>query len=181
MHISKEIIDAIESLDWDYKYASDDKTISLKNYSPEGQDISFEIFAENDEELISKLQRNYESYDPEEEASLWYGQNRGEPSSLETLLKDMKATQEMYRRLYLVCDRTLKNLKISLKDGKKKKFKFEFIRTDIIRRKACIEIQASSEQEARTIATTYNRDDICWPDLEPDDVEEESLDWRYCL
>jgi len=176
MHISKEIIDAIESLDWNIEIESDGKTIFLKNYSPEGQDISFEISAENDEELVSKLQRNYESYDPEQEASLWYGQNRGEPSSLETLLKDMKETQEMYHRLYLVCYRTLKNLKISQKD--EKKFKFEFTSIKTICEKTTFVIEADSEKEAKEIASTYSYEDFDNWHEDPKAVKEESLTWR---
>lgn len=43
-----------------------------------------------------------DDFDPEEHAAMWYGQNRGEPSSLRALLDNADNIHESLRRL--ACD-----------------------------------------------------------------------------
>lgn len=53
---------------------------------------NFLIQASSFEDYRKKVDEYYDNYNPEEEAALWYKQNRGEPSSLRELLAFQKPT-----------------------------------------------------------------------------------------
>lgn len=78
-----------EGLDWSFSLNDNGKKICLQIYSPAGQDCNLEIDASSFNEYRQKVEEYYEDYDPEYEASLWYGAHRGEPSSLRELIDDM--------------------------------------------------------------------------------------------
>lgn len=74
----------------------------IEKYSPAGEDFSFSVCVgdENNAEYWRKV-FDYESdFDPSEHAVMWYGQNRGEPSSLRDLLDDAEAIKKMLEQLW---------------------------------------------------------------------------------
>lgn len=77
-----------EELDWSCRMDND--TICLQIFSPAGQDCNLEIEATDFDDFRDKVREYYEGYDPDDEAALWYGKKRGEPSSLRDLLNDME-------------------------------------------------------------------------------------------
>lgn len=99
MKITKKIIKAIESLHWSVR-KSDDGTYTLENFSPAGGDMVIEG-VRTTEDIIEYC----DNFDPDEEFDLWYGANRGEPSTPRELLRDCEAQAQMYDEL----DNVLRN------------------------------------------------------------------------
>ncbi len=103
--------DAAEELGWTSDWDLKDGYFDMENYSPAGEDLIMTLFTEDFrsfESLDHRLWDEWYDFDPEEHAVMWYGQNRGEPSSIRTLLEDADAIAEMlgelesktYNRLY---------------------------------------------------------------------------------
>ena len=65
-----------------------------------GQDAFFEFELNYLDEIIDRVQETYENYDPDEEATLWYGKN-GCPYTLSQLIDDMKEVDESLYNLTL--------------------------------------------------------------------------------
>lgn len=88
----ENIIPQLEALNWSVNYddSNENTNIELQQYSPCGQDFYICLDAKDKNELQIAAQEYYEAYDPEEETTLWYKANRGEPKSLRTLLEDME-------------------------------------------------------------------------------------------
>ena len=78
--------------------------IAISQYSPEGQDVYFEISGKNESEYIGGLYQICKSFDPAEEASYWIenglGSN-GAPDDPVDVLKDMRWVQMELEKLYL--------------------------------------------------------------------------------
>ena len=87
----KQIIDAADKAGWDcdIKHTKKGYEICFQTYSPYGQDVNCEIEAKTLEQVPDLVHEFWQGYDPEAEAMLWYGANRGEPKSLRELLDDM--------------------------------------------------------------------------------------------
>lgn len=74
----------------------------LEKYSPEGEDFTFAVYVnnENDADYWQEVFDYAENFDPADHAVMWYGQNRGEPFSLQILLDDANAIKEMLEQLW---------------------------------------------------------------------------------
>lgn len=166
-----------DELGWKFKVEDDGKTFFIQNCSPAGHDLGFEIEAENDSDFVEKLKNYFENFDPEEETQLWYGQNRGEPSSLTELLEDMQESKKMYHKLYLEANRAFKMLHDSHSHNKSK-YKFEFTSKKTICEKTTFVIEADSKEKAKEIASSYSYEDFDDWHEDPKAVKEESLTWR---
>ena len=70
-------------------------SISVDN--PYCEDFSFEI--SKDENDIKSIVSYCDDFDPDDHAAMWYGQNRGEPSSMRALLENSDAIKEELDKL----------------------------------------------------------------------------------
>lgn len=97
----KQIIDAAERVGWVCKITKEKYgwCIEFSTDSPCGQDVCAEITVSTLNKVADEMHEYWRSYDPEEEAVMWYGQNRGEPKSLRKLLADMDWVDEMLYEL----------------------------------------------------------------------------------
>ena len=87
-----------EDLDWN---VSECRSIwELQKSSPMGEDFSFCIRADSLSEFKDELFFYTEVFDAEEHAIMWYGANRGEPSSLRVLLDDADDILSNIEQLY---------------------------------------------------------------------------------
>lgn len=91
MKLTKKDIKAIEKLGWSVEKTSDGYV--LENYSPSGGDMVIE--EKTKEDIIEYC----ENYDAEEEFSVWYGANNGEPSCPGDLWEDCLEKGKMYQEL----------------------------------------------------------------------------------
>jgi len=91
MKLTKANIKAIEDLGWSVEKT--DFGYCLENYSPAGEELVIEV--EDKESIISYC----DNYDCDEHFELWYGANRGEPSSPRALMDDCDAIGEMLEQL----------------------------------------------------------------------------------
>lgn len=97
----KQIIDAAERVGWVCKITKEKNgwLLSFNTDSPCGQDVNAEITVRTLDEVTNEVYEYWQAYDPEDEAMLWFGQNRGEPKSLRKLLADMDWVDEMLHQL----------------------------------------------------------------------------------
>lgn len=97
----KQIEQAAERAGWNCKIKKRkrDYIICFNTDSPCGQDVNFDIEVCKLDEVSDEVYLIWQSYDPEEEAMLWFGANRGEPKSLRKLLDDMDWVDDMLERL----------------------------------------------------------------------------------
>lgn len=100
--VSNLIIKTAKSSGWTVIKNKNEFTFS--KYSPAGQDFSFEVEANNIDELISKIYNYHDSYDVSEEAYIWldnfgHGKN-GAPHDMKDVYKDMVACKKMIYDLY---------------------------------------------------------------------------------
>ncbi len=78
---------------------------TFSQYSDRGQDFSFSVELKDGDvnTLIENMSDYYESYDPDEEASLWIGPDghgkNGAPYRITDIVKDMEQCEEMVRNL----------------------------------------------------------------------------------
>lgn len=72
-------------------------------------DARTEIYASNLTEFIREVKNQYESYDPDEEASLWIGPDghgtNGAPYHIREILDDMEELEKAYEELAIAFDR----------------------------------------------------------------------------
>lgn len=94
--------DVAEELGWTSDWDLKDGYFDMENSSPAGEDLIMTLFTkdfQSFESLDHRLWDERYDFDPEEHAVMWYGQNRGEPSSIRTLLDDADAIAEMLDEL----------------------------------------------------------------------------------
>ena len=78
----------------------------FSKFTPYGQDFNFQAeMRDNDPDTLAEsIRRYYESFDPDEEASLWIGSDghgkRGAPYYIKDIVSDMEAAEEMIYGLY---------------------------------------------------------------------------------
>lgn len=78
---------------------------TFSQYTDFGQDFSFiaELTDGNIDTLIEEIDNYYESYDPDEEASLWIGPDghgtNGAPYRISDIVKDMEEAESMVKDL----------------------------------------------------------------------------------
>lgn len=91
------------SVYWE-KYSNGVKSVLFRKYSPAGQDFNMEIYYKNLDELASKIDDYYESFDPSQEAYYWLGSDghgkNGAPDTMGEVYDDMVSCEEMIRDLY---------------------------------------------------------------------------------
>lgn len=110
-----------QTLEWKSNFsinAQGDMDIEFENYTPQWQDLIVNITLPAGftiDQIAVALYKYYDSYDPDEEASLWIGSDghgkNGAPYHLKDLLQDMEDAKKMIWHLYK---------KFSLKVGRKK-------------------------------------------------------------
>lgn len=68
-----------------------------------GEDVSFEVYADDFDDILSEVKSNYEFFDIEEHAVMWWHTHgeKGAPKELELLLFDAQSIKHMYRVLYM--------------------------------------------------------------------------------
>ena len=77
-----------EQLGW--KIYEGSNYYELSQYSPAGEDFSIDVICDG-LSYADELKAVCDCFEPDEHAVMWYGQNRGEPSSLRDLLNDAEA------------------------------------------------------------------------------------------
>ena len=92
MKLTKKDIKKIEDLGWSVEVHKDG-SYCLENFSPAGGDMIIE--EDSKEDIITHC----ENFDADEEFDLWYGANRGEPSTPSELLRDCEEQAKMYEQL----------------------------------------------------------------------------------
>lgn len=113
--LPKELVEELDNkLDTAIRFESDGKTILISAFSPKGQDCNIEIELDEDDTLITlvdKVYGRYEDFDVSKETYLWldntgHGIN-GAPYELENVLDDMKWRKEWMLQVYhLINERT---------------------------------------------------------------------------
>lgn len=106
MKFTKQKIEEIaEGLGWNVSWnvQGSEKYATFAQYSPAGEDFSFDVWYENLNEIGSCVRNYWENYDPAEEAMAWlgpdgHGQN-GAPYEMEDLLNDKKEIESMLESL----------------------------------------------------------------------------------
>lgn len=108
---SQRIVDVAESLGWTVKFHkqtrwSDGKTekyVEFSQYSPAGQDFSFEVFYDNLGEIDEKVFEFWQNYDIDEEVEMWLEAKRngvsGVPSA-SVLVRDQEEIDKMIETLW---------------------------------------------------------------------------------
>lgn len=82
--ISNKLIKILEK---EFKVTVENDTVSLNTHTDSGEEFYEEFNAKNNEELYNELYDRNFNYDADEHFALWYGQNKGEPSSPSALLE----------------------------------------------------------------------------------------------
>ena len=86
-----------------WSYSDDGENWIFESYSPAGEHLVFEGRFDdrfnNSILLMEDTRERYLEFDPDEHAAGWYGAGMGEPSSLQDLLDDAIAIEEMYEDL----------------------------------------------------------------------------------
>lgn len=97
----EQIIEAADKADWNCTIKKDANGyhIAFNTDSPCGQDVWCEFDVERLYQIEDEVYQYWQAYDPEEEALLWHGANRGEPQSIRDLLDDMDWVDDMLERL----------------------------------------------------------------------------------
>lgn len=85
----------------------DNFDVEFENYTDAGQDLVVSVIVPigfTIMQLANALREFWESYDPDEEASLWVGNDghgtNGAPYRLSDILKDMNCAKKMIHHLY---------------------------------------------------------------------------------
>lgn len=103
--------DVAEELGWTSDWDLKGGYLEMENYSRAGEDLIMTLFTkdfQSFDSLIHRLRDEWYDFNPDDHAAMWYGQNRGEPSSLRALLNDADYISEMlydlekltYKRLF---------------------------------------------------------------------------------
>lgn len=114
MLTQKKIIDTAEMLGWTCKIRTNKKdkwnkdhfrkwSISFQRYTDKGQDVCFDFDLHRLQDLPDELYGTWESYDPDEETSLWIGADghgkNGAPYRISDILKDMEEVDTELNKL----------------------------------------------------------------------------------
>ena len=98
-----------QETDWSVRFDehNGETNIEFESYTDRGQDLIVNIWVADDAnigDVACELYRYWESYDPDEEASLWIGEDghgkNGAPYRLSDLLDDMKNAEQMIEDLH---------------------------------------------------------------------------------
>lgn len=97
----EKFIEVCEANKW-YVHENGAGDFEIETYSPAGEDVIVPVYVEdeNNAEYWKEVFEYEDNFDPREHAIMWYGQNRGEPSSLLDLLDDAEAIKKMLEQLW---------------------------------------------------------------------------------
>lgn len=85
--MNKQVLNTINNVGNVYCELEDDKKYyAIQIDNPAGEDFLIEVPKTKTSEEIDFIINYCENFDPEEHFALWYGANRGEPSSVQCLL-----------------------------------------------------------------------------------------------
>lgn len=107
--IENKIRNASESLGWSlntYQSSTNQHSFEFSQFSPAGQDFSFEITMEDEkaESFIKSLRDYYEGFDVDYETYLWIGSDghgkNGAPYYMKDILVDMESVEDMIQKLF---------------------------------------------------------------------------------
>ena len=92
-----KFVDVCEAQGWAVRGERTDEYVTLCNYSPAGEDISFDV---RTDDFVNEVYEEYNGFNAEEHAAMYYcAENRGQPSSLRALLNDADAIDDMLQNL----------------------------------------------------------------------------------
>ncbi len=118
----RKIEDIAEKLGWSVEWheESGEKSAEFSQYSPAGEDYSFDVSYENLDEVAIQVHEFWQNYDVSEEASKWLGPDghgvNGAPYEMADLLDDKKAIESMVKELGDALQGRLKASRISFSD-----------------------------------------------------------------
>lgn len=67
--------------------------------NPCGEDFTFEITKTKNKDDVDEIISYCDNFDPDEHAAMWYGANKGEPSSLRDLLDNSESIAESLNQM----------------------------------------------------------------------------------
>ena len=99
-------IEAIENLDWGVSKRNQEEPNQgecylFTNFSPEGEDISFEVQGKTGDEIALAVRNEAECFDVDDHVELWVDSrgSYGVPSSISTLVEDAQEIEKMLNEL----------------------------------------------------------------------------------
>ena len=104
--------DIAEELGWQSNWKMDNGSLDIETWSDAGENIVMPLFEEDFRDyrhLTKRLMDEFEDFDPEDHAVMWYGQGRGEPSSLRVLLDDADGIAEKLEDLAITTSQRLRD------------------------------------------------------------------------
>lgn len=106
MLTKRKIEDVADTLDFCVTFGTQlgrngdtEKYVEFEGCSPAGEDILWTEFYDRLDDIPDKLIERYHDFDPDAHAAGWYNAGRGEPSSLQELLDDANAQEDMLAEL----------------------------------------------------------------------------------
>lgn len=104
MNLIKQITTVATGLGWQVNtdtYTPGIVVFEFSQYTPAGQDFNFSVDMKGNDpdSLLTEIERYYEGFDPDYEASLWIGDDghgrNGAPYHIKDIVSDMEAAEEM--------------------------------------------------------------------------------------
>ena len=103
MDLIEQITSVATSLGWHVGITSATGIVEFEfsQYTPAGRDFNFCVEMKDDDpdSLLDDIERYYEAFDPDYEASLWIGDDghgkRGAPYHIKDIVSDMEAAEKM--------------------------------------------------------------------------------------
>ena len=103
MDLIAQITSVATSLGWHVGITSATGIVEFEfsQYTPAGRDFNFCVEMKDDDpdSLLDDIERYYEAFDPDYEASLWIGDDghgkRGAPYHIKDIVSDMEAAEKM--------------------------------------------------------------------------------------
>lgn len=115
MNISKSKIEnACASVGWGVTFHDyeGDKVVEFSNYTPFGQDITFELNYNLLKDIPRLVKVHYENFDPSQETYYWIGEDghgkNGAPDTMGEVYDDMVKAEDMIGDLSNALDRAFK-------------------------------------------------------------------------
>lgn len=107
MELDKRIVKAIEDEQgWNILSTNEQDGLyytEIEKWSPAGENIVETIWHDGTpQSFANSLCTNYEDFDPDEHAAMWYNaEDRGQPKSMRVLLKDADEIESMLEELMI--------------------------------------------------------------------------------
>lgn len=115
MNLIEQITTVATGLGWHVDTTSAPSIVEFEfsQYTPAGQDFNFsvEMKGNDPDSLLDDIERYYEAFDPDYEASLWIGDDghgrNGAPYHIKDIVRYMEAAEEMIDTLYQALKKAL--------------------------------------------------------------------------